>query len=454
MLPTIVVIAIFVVIFLSALYVIRLLRKAKLKSSIHKDIQTGSKEQAVKTLLSMIRKDPFDMGKRKQAVHLLIDLGNYSEAVVQLQSLLSYSRGKEGVDRKEIYKLLAECHKQLDNIDEAYKSYKLMRKADPDDVVPYIELGKLEVQRQSPNDALQYFKKALSIQRDNYEVLKEIGILFYQLKKLADAMRVLKLAYTMNTGDPELHFYMAQAYSSFDNHNEALKHYLKAKGDSRFAAASLLGAGKLLSAYKKHADAMKVFSLALKSEGLQREQRLEISYEIAEAYLAQGDIQNALKQWKRIQSSAPNYRDVRSKVEKYEKMKYSNILKAYMTAPQSSFLKLCRHIAVKFADNVVIIRVDGQKDSSVEIFAQAVYKHRNMTILFKFFRGSTKVGQLAIREFYEKMKETKASLGICITSSEFTEEAASFGEGRAMELYSGARFNRLLKRVEMKNVVA
>jgi tetratricopeptide (TPR) repeat protein len=450
MLPTVVVIAVFVIIFLGAIYAIRLLRKVKLKSSVHKDIETGSKEQAANTLLAIIRKDPFDMEKRRQAAHLLMEVGNFSEAVVQLQSMLSYSRDKENVDRKEIYQLLAQCHKKTGNIDEAYKTFTLMRKHNPDDVLPYIELGKLEVQRKAPSEALQYFKKALSIERGNYEVLKEIGIVFFKLKKLADAHRVLKLAHSINAQDPEVHFYLAEVNSSLDNHNDALKHYLKARTDARFAAASLIAAGKLLAMYKKHADALNVFSLALKTEGLQRDHRLEISYEIAELYLAQGDIQHALKQWEKLLSHTPNYRDVRAKVQKYEKMKYSNVLKSYMTAPQSDFQKLCRHIAVKFADNVVIMRLGSLRDSSVEVFAQAVYRNRNVTILFKFFRGSAKVGQLVIREFYEKMKETKASLGVCITSAEFTDEATSFGEGRAMELYSGDKFNRLLKRVENK----
>ena len=266
MLPTIVVIAIFTVMFLGAIYAIRLLRKVKLKSSVHKDIETGSKEQAAKTLLTMIRKDPFDVEKREQAAHLFIEIGNYNEAVVQLQSLLSYSKGKDDIDKKKLYRLLATCHKKLGNVDEAYKTYTLMRKVDPEDVEPYVELGKLEVHRQAPNAALQYFKKALSIQRDNYEVLKEIGIVFYQLKKLADALRVLKLAHTMNPQDPEVHFYLAEVNNSFDKHSDALKHYLKARVDERFAAASLIESGKLLSAYKKFADALKVFTLALKSE--------------------------------------------------------------------------------------------------------------------------------------------------------------------------------------------
>ena len=111
MLATIVVIAIFTAIFLGAFYVIRLLKKVKLKSSIYKNIETGSKEHAAKTLLAMIRKDPFDVEKRKQASDLLMEIGNYSEAVVQLQSLLTYSRGREDRDQKEIYGLLADSHK-------------------------------------------------------------------------------------------------------------------------------------------------------------------------------------------------------------------------------------------------------------------------------------------------------------------------------------------------------
>jgi restriction endonuclease Mrr len=96
------------------------------------------------------------------------------------------------------------------------------------------------------------------------------------------------------------------------------------------------------------------------------------------------------------------------------------------------------------------MRMKNERDSSVEIFAQAEYRHQNMTILFKFFRGSAKVGQLAIREFYEKTKESKATVGVCLTSTEFTDEAETYVEGRSIELVSGSRFHNLLNKVEIK----
>jgi len=442
------VVAILVVIFLGSLYVLSALRKAKLKTTFKRKMQSGSKERAADTLLELIRKNPFDIEKRVQAAHLFMDIGNYTEAIVQLNSLLSMGRNRGGIDEKDINSMLARCHMEMGNTDEAYKAFTILRKLDPDDVDPYIELGRIEMQRKDPDQALKYYKKALSLQAGNPTILKQIGIIFQELKRYADALKVLNLVLSKDPIDPEVHFYLAEVCNQLGNHNAALKHYLKARTDTRFSASSLLNAGKILGAYNKYPEALKAFHLALKSEGLNKEQALEIEYEMAEVHLTQGDIGQAVTQWEKILAQVPEYRDLRDKLEKYKRMKYSSLLKAYMTFTQSDFLKLCRRIAVKFTSHVVIIRMNNERDSSVEIFAQAEYRNRNMTILFKFFRGTAKVGQLAVREFFEKARETKATLGICFTSTEFTEEAQAFTEGRALELYSGVRFHNILNRLE------
>jgi restriction endonuclease Mrr len=87
----------------------------------------------------------------------------------------------------------------------------------------------------------------------------------------------------------------------------------------------------------------------------------------------------------------------------------------------------------------------------VEILAQAVYKEVPATIFFKFFRGTSNVGQLAIREFYEKLRETKAKQGVCIASSDYTEDAISFSEGRMLELLGNSDLVRLLARIDSKD---
>jgi tetratricopeptide (TPR) repeat protein len=446
----IIVIAILSTIFIVSLYIISLLKKMKLKSSLKKNMQSGSKAQAAKSLLKLIRKDPFDIEKRMQAVHLFMEMDNYSEAILQLNSMLSLSKNKEGVDESEINSLLADCHLKMGNVEEAYKAYTILRKLDPTNVQAYIALGRLEVQKESLHDALNYFKKALSLDSQNFSVLKEIGTVFYQLNKYADSLRVLRLAHEKNPDDPEVHFYLGRVHNELEHYKYALRHYLKAREDPRFSVESLVAAARILRTHKKYPEAFKVLSLALKIEDLEREKQLEIRYELGEVFLELGEIMNAIKQWERILSLSPGYRDVRGKLEKYEQMKYSSVLKAYLMSTQSDYQKLCKRLVMNFAENVVIIRISNQRDSSVEIFAQAEYRNRNLMILFKFFRGKTKIGQLAIREFYEKARETKANLGICLTSTEFTDEAANFVEGRPIELYSGGRFHSILRKAEKK----
>jgi tetratricopeptide (TPR) repeat protein len=449
---TITIVAILTVVFLAALYILSMLRKVRLKTTIRKTMESGSKAEAAETLLELLRKDPFDTEKRMQAAHLFMEIGNYTEAVVQLNSLLSIGRDRGGVDEKEVNALLARCHMEQGNIDEAYEAYTILRRLDPNDPEPYIALGRIEMQRKNPDDALKYFKKALTLQSENPTVLKEIGIIFNELRRYADALKVLGFALQKSPLDPEIHFYLAEVYNQLENHQSALKHYLKARHDPRFSADSLLRAGKILAAYTKYPEALKTLHLALKTEGLHKERALEIRYEIAEVYLAQGDIGQALNRWERIITQTPDYRDVRAKIDKYKGMKYSSLLKAYMMSTQSDFIKLCQRLALKFASHVVIIRINNERDASVEIFAQGVYRHRNITMLYKFFRGTARVGQLAVREFYEKLRETKATLGVCFTSTEFTEEAEAFVEGRALELYSGARFLSILNRLELEKV--
>jgi tetratricopeptide (TPR) repeat protein len=221
---------------------------------------------------------------------------------------------------------------------------------------------------------------------------------------------------------------------------------MKSKDDIQYEAQSLLKIGKILRQFGKNDQSRKVLTLVLKNKDLKREDKLEALYEIGEIYLIQKDIQKALEIWEKILSVTSEYRDVKSKLEQYEKTKSNSMLRLYMMAPREDFIDLCQKIVSKFAKNVVIIRTEPQRDSTLEIFAQAVYHEVPTTIYFKFFRGTLNIGQLAIREFYEKLKESKAKQGVCITTAEYSEEALSFSEGRMIELLGQRQLLKILSR--------
>jgi hypothetical protein len=117
-----------------------------------------------------------------------------------------------------------------------------------------------------------------------------------------------------------------------------------------------------------------------------------------------------------------------------------------MICSYKEFAELCERVAKNFAKNVIVIRADPQRDQSLEIYTQASYKELSGPILFKFFRGTGNVGQLAIREFYEKLREMKAKFGICFATTEYSEEAHAFALGRVLELHGRRELARLLSK--------
>jgi tetratricopeptide (TPR) repeat protein len=230
----------------------------------------------------------------------------------------------------------------------------------------------------------------------------------------------------------------------FENYKAAYPHFIKSKDVKEFSVKSLINIGIILSRFGKYENARKVFTAVLRFPAVGMEDALEARYQLGEAYLAEKHLPSAIEQWEKILATVKEYRDVSEKLERFEQTKTNSLLHSYMICPFQEFSGLCERVAKNFARGVVIIRSEPQRDQSLEIYTQASYREMSGPILFKFFRGTTNVGQLAIREFYEKLREMKAKFGICFTTTEYTEEAHSFAIGRVLELHGKRELARFL----------
>jgi len=425
----------FVSIFFVSFLVMRSLKRLKLQSNLKKTYEKGDKQNALNTLLQLIEKDPYNISNRMQLVKIYMELENYKAAVIQLQEILNHGQGKVDFNEKEANLLLAECYLKLNNFEAAYNVYTFLRKIDPEDPQIYLNLGKIEITRGNIKRAIGYLTRAHQISPEDIEICKELGKILTQTQRINEAINVFQNALDINSEDPEVNFYMGELMLKYSNFNGAIKHYYKSKNDKKFTVISLLNIAKILKMFKKYEEARKVLYAALKFPQLNRDNMLEIRYELAEVYTFEKDIKSAIDQWEKILSYVSSYRDVQAKLQQYEQTKTNLNLRRYMMSSPKEFSLLCRDIANGFAQNVVIIRSEQQQDSSVEILAQTIYKGNSTTILFKFFRGTPTIGQFPIRELYEKGRELKAKLGICFTVGGYTDEAISFSEGRVLELY-------------------
>ncbi len=445
-----IIIAFFVAVFIGAIFSIKALNRIKLKSSLKKNIKDGSKTDTINALKKLIEKNPFDIQSRMELIKLYIEENNFNEAIKQLNSILTNTRKDPGFNPRETNKLLAECYLNVDKLDDASKVFSILRKEYPNDPYAYVELGKLEKERGNIERATKYFAKASSLDPENMDSVTELGILLFDLKKYPESLTTLQTVLTKQPDDPTVNYYLGELRVIYDNLKEAFNHFLKAKKDPRYALNSLLNVSLILRRYDKLDDARRVLTSVLKFPDLKKDEIVETRYQLGETCLAQKDIRAAINHWEKILTYVKDYKDVKVKLEKYEQTKTSSVIRTYMMASRSEFVDICKKATAYAAERVIIIRTEPQADLSIEIFTQAVHRDVPTTILFKFFRGSSNIGQLAIRELYEKLKETKAKQGVCYTTADYSDEAVDFSSGRVIELRRKNDLVKILTKAQKK----
>ena len=69
-------------------------------------------------------------------------------------------------------------------------------------------------------------------------------------------------------------------------------------------------------------------------------------------------------------------------------------------------------------------------------------------VVFRFFRSQGSIGELLLREFHAKIRDTKGGRGICLTPGSFTDDAIRYSEGRPIELYDKTKLSAMLNKIQ------
>jgi tetratricopeptide (TPR) repeat protein len=444
---TIVAVTFLIFVFVACLLVVKALKRARLKTSLKKKGKDTAQTSSVGILKKIVEKSPHDFVNRLKLAKLYIKAGDYSEAIFHINSLLTYRSNHPSFDEKELNRMLAECYVKHGDPEEAAKAYAVVLSLDPGDADAYARLGSLERKRNKADKAESCFMKALSLQPDQPHALKELGELLFEQKKYDQALAYLKKAHAVESSDPAVNFYLGEILHRSGSPAEAVPYFLKSRTEPRFCFASMYNLTRILRETSRYGEAVKVASTALQIKGLKREQTLALRYELGEAFLAQGQLAEAIEQWEKILAVSSNYKDVLAKMEKYEQTKSNLAMRAYMASSRSDFQNLCTKMIEKMLKNPSVIRAEMMVDSTFEVLVQVILHGVPTTMFFKFFRSSNTIGQFAVREFYEKLKEIKAKRGICLTNTEFSKDSYEFCDGRVLELVGKKKLASLVAKV-------
>lgn len=338
-------------------------------------------------------------------------------------------------------------------IDDAINALLFSIKKEPDNFEGNLVLGKSFLQKDIFDKAVYCLKKAKSLMPENNEVNGLLGKCLFKMQKYRESLQFIKMALDESPDNKELLYDMAVAMSECGLSDKALKIFIHLRPDPEFGPLSCLEAGKMHDRAKDYSNAVKDYEIALRHQNVNDQLAIQIKYRLGNTLIAMNNISQGLVYLKQVQMMKSGYKDTDTLVSRYAELNQNRNLQTYLLSGTSDFVALCRKLIVIFFKGNFVKIEDIQVNSEyVEIVCDAENVKWESTQIFRFYRTQNVIGDLNIREFHGKIRDSKCDNGICVTVGSFSESCHRFVEGRPITLVEKDELTKLLKRITTMNV--
>ena len=321
---------------------------------------------------------------------------------------------------------------------------------DPQDSDTNYYLGLVHYLDKEYEKATSHFKKTLLVRSGNYLALKYLGQAFQKMHKYSEAIPNLKKAMDVKPDDKEVMFAMGECFYETGSAEKCLKILDRLRADPGFGAQSSLYTGMIRAKSGQYKEAKEDFLIGLKHKNVPLDTANDLRYRLSQAYIKLGEINQALTVLRELQQLSPGYKDVAMLMNLYQEMNKNKNLQTYLMAGQSEFVGLCRRLVGRFYGNtgkVKILDIMVLTDYS-DIIVEVNTPKFSDIVVFRFFRSQGSIGELLLREFHAKIRDTKGGRGICLTPGSFTDDAIRYSEGRPIELYDKTKLSAMLNKIQ------
>ena len=334
--------------------------------------------------------------------------------------------------------------------EDAVSALMLCIKKDPNNFDCNLFLGKALMKANTFDKAVYCFKKCKVIQPENNEVNMLLGTALYKAQKYRDCLPFLKRVLDENPGNKEVLFYMAVAMTECGMGDKALKVFMHLRPDPEYGPQACLEAGKMHERVKDFASAVKDYEISMRLPSVPEQIMLQIKYRLANTYIAMNDISKALTLLRQIQAAKPQYKDVDALVARYAELNQNKNLQTYLMSGTSDFVALCRKfIATYYKDSFVKVEDVQVASESVEIICEVETPKWEAKQMFRFYRTQNVIGDINVRDFHSKLRDTKCDNGVCISIGGFSDSAHKYIDGRPVDLIEKDELVKILKRINM-----
>ena len=342
------------------------------------------------------------------------------------------------------------CALKIGKIDESFKGLQAAHKISSDNIDVNLYLGEALFKKGEYEKVIPLLKKVLILNPEESGAYSMLGSSYYRAKHYRDSLPYLKRAVDANPEDKESLFNMADAMQEAGMADKAMKIFLHLRPDPVYGARSCLAVGMYHAKNNQNDKAMMDFEIGLKHENIPVDTQLELRYRLAQCCFALNQIAKGITQLKQIQLVNPTYKDIVVLLGRYQELSQNSNLNIYLSAGSSDYVALCRKIvAVFYKKAIVKIQDIAVNPEYTEITAIVENTKWEDTELFRFYRTSGSVGELFIRDFHSKVRDSKVDKGVCFIAGTYTEEAMRYAEGRPVDLVDKASLTRILKQIDM-----
>ncbi len=418
---------------------------SKLKSSSHKNSGEKSRSALMKEASKRLNQNPKDVKGLSIMGNIHYQEKNWEKAYAVYNVLIDRIKLVEMSKQADIAIKYGISSLKTNRIPEAKKGLLLAetlepRKFDVNYTLGYIYYGEKDYER-----ALPYLKKSLIAQPNNFLATKYAGYTLQKLHKYNEALPALKKALDVKPEDKEVLFAMGECFFEAGATDKCLRVLNHLRVDPLFGPQAALYTGMIRIKSNQLERGIEDFKIGLKHQNIPVDTANELKYRLAKAYIKNQEIGQALQLLKDIQIINPAYKDVASLIMRYQELNQNKNLQAYLMSGQSEFVGLCRKIVSRFYPRASVKILDiAVLASHTDIVASVDAARFSDTVIFRFFRSQSNVGELLLRDFHGRLKETKGGSGVCMSAGSFTEEALRYAEGRPIDLYDKNKLSSVL----------
>ncbi len=429
---------------------IRSIKRKEEKKDVSQKIQKKGKSAILKEAEKKLAHDPHNVPSLETIGDIYFSEKNWERVWSVYKTLYDISTAHPEIDIVKCALRMGMAAFSLDKNDDAVSALMLCIKKDPNNFDCNLFLGKALMKANTFDKAVYCFKKAKVLQPENNEVNMLLGTALFKSQKYRDCLPFLKRVLDENPGNKEILFDMAVAMTECGMGDKALKVFMHLRPDPEFGPQACLEAGKMHERVKDYAAAIKDYEISMRLPSVPDQIMLQIKYRLANTCIAMNDISKALTYLRQIQAAKQGYKDVDALVTRYSELNQNKNLQTYLMSGTSDFVALCRKfISTYYKDSFVKVEDVQVASESVEIICEIETSKWEAKQMFRFYRTQNVIGDINVRDFHSKLRDTKCDNGVCVSIGGFSDSAHKYIDGRPVDLIEKDELVKILKRINM-----